>query len=166
MGFKGIGKAIEKGIPLAAVMRLLFTEQLQAPPNAQLIQPAAPPGSVVENAMEVGASGDASLVSAAGHPTQRWVLAEVAAGFECMRVAAMKLESLHAECGLVFRPVHAALPVAQGFLTTEACAQGQESEAGHGAVAAGGSLAFQAVWILQFLAEHLHAAADAEDGTA
>ena len=111
MGFKGIGEAIEKGIPLAAVVRLLFTEQLEAPSDAQLIQPAAPPGAVVENAMEIGASGDASLVSAVGHPTECWVLAKGAAGFECLRVAAMELESLYAEIGLVNGPVHVALPM-------------------------------------------------------
>ena len=104
--------------------------------------------------------------AAAGHPTQRWVLAEGAAGFECLRVAAMELESLHAELGLVLGPVHAALPMAQGFLATEACVQGQKSEASYSAAAAVRTLPFQSVGIFQLLAEHLHAAANPEDGTA
>ena len=77
----------------------------------------------------------------------------------------MELESLHADW-VVLGPVHAALAMAEGFVSTEACAQGQESKASHGADTAVRILSFQTAWILQVMAEHLHSAANPEDGTA
>ncbi len=55
VGLKGVGEAVEQGVPLAGVVGLVFIQGRQLAPLTQLVQPAPAPGAVLENAVQIGA---------------------------------------------------------------------------------------------------------------
>jgi hypothetical protein len=102
---EGIREAIEQGISLPAVMRLLFTERGQSLALPQLIQPASPPRATFKHPMEIGPCHNTSLLSDGIHPAKTGIKAQHLAGFRSCGEAMVQLKSLEFESAASFGPL-------------------------------------------------------------
>ena len=99
MGGEGVRQAVEQELPLAAVVGLRLAEGGELAAVTELIEPAPPPGPVVEDAVEIGAGHDPPPAALGSHPAQLGISAEGLAGqavrpVERVAATAMQLEPL------------------------------------------------------------------------
>ena len=153
MLLEGIGETIEQLIAMRGVMRALDGELGDPLPAAQVIEPVAAPGTVVQQAVEI-ASGDDSSIDSSLPPTQVGLLHQRHQIGFCGGTAVVQFKSPHFGWS---GPSTDEIALSQGFVSAESGLDRQQPET---FTAAGSPL--QLLRILKLLPQHLQASTKTE----
>ena len=124
---EGISEAIEQGISLTAVMRLILAKGWQSLALSQLIQPASPPRATLKHSMQIGACHKTSLLADGIDPAKLCIKAERLAGFSRSGAAMVQFKSLELERAASIGPAGHTAALLEGFVGGKHRMKRQES---------------------------------------